>query len=375
MSNKITRRQALAMGAAIGAGLALAPSVKAEKPAGVEKASTGVSASTVAFSPEGNFLVNGKPFFPIGIWIYDLNPDVLADLREHHFNTVVGLLKPAHVKPIEEHELMMIPPASDDFLAVAASSPSLLGWYLEDEPEEHNVDPAVLKKKFDATKKREPTHPIGVTHNQLIGPEKYKESGDFTMTDLYPVTAKRDWPLGAVGRYAAEPKRVHGDGWPVLFFVQTFGGPETDGGLWAQPLPHEVRFMVFDALVSRVNGIFYFSYWPRAANTWAEVAKINAQLRRLTPWLVGNGQEVATKASAEPVRVRARRAGDSWMVIVVNSSPKELEVKLSVEGLPDGKLRMPFDAPREVRVKSGAWAERLEGHEVKVYLAGDDLPL
>jgi len=234
--------------------------------------------------------------------------------------------------------------------------------------------PVFPQAKFDALKKREPTHPIGVTHNQLIGPEKYKDSGDFTMTDVYPVTAKRDWPLGAVGRYAAEPKRVHGEGWPVFTFVQTFGGPETDGGLWAQPLGHEVRFMVFDALVSRANGIFYFSYWPRAAGTWAEVGRVNTQLRRLTPWLVGNGQEAVAKASEDAVRVRARRVGASWMVIVVNTSRKEVEAKLGVEGLADGKLRMPFEGLREIGVKGGGWSERLEGHEVKVYLGQEDLP-
>src|SRR5438045_1267743 len=41
MSNKISRRQALAKGAAIGVGLALTPFVKAEKPAGAEKVSLG----------------------------------------------------------------------------------------------------------------------------------------------------------------------------------------------------------------------------------------------------------------------------------------------------------------------------------------------
>jgi len=41
MSNKISRRQALAKGGAIGVGLALTPFVKAEKPAGAEKVSLG----------------------------------------------------------------------------------------------------------------------------------------------------------------------------------------------------------------------------------------------------------------------------------------------------------------------------------------------
>ncbi len=43
-----------------------------------------------SFRHDGMFVVDGKPFFPLGIWVYNLDSNVMADLREHHFNTVVG---------------------------------------------------------------------------------------------------------------------------------------------------------------------------------------------------------------------------------------------------------------------------------------------
>jgi hypothetical protein len=98
--------------------------------------------------------------------------------------------------------------------------------------------------------------------------------------------------------------------------------PETDNGLWAQPLPHEVRFMVFNALVHRANGIMYFSYWPRAPITWASVAELNRDLERLVPWLLAPGGEATMTSSERPVEVRAKKVGDAgWMILATTRTP------------------------------------------------------
>src|SRR4029078_5710465 len=134
-----------------------------------------------------------------------------------------------------------------------------------------------------------------------------KDACDFTMTDVYPVTANRDWPLSAVGQYTANTRAVHGPHLPDFTFIQTFGGADSDGGKWAQPLPHEVRFMAFSALVHRANGILYFSYWPRAAATWSAIATLNRDIERLAPWLVAPGEEMAASAAHPAIEIRAKK--------------------------------------------------------------------
>src|SRR5438552_1140998 len=189
------------------------------------------SGNKVTFDDQGFCRIDGKRFFPIGVWVYNVNADVLADLHEHRFNTIVGNgVKPADIAAIEKHGLMIIPPGSDEFIKAAKNSSSLLAWYLDDEPEEHNTPPEQVKKMYDALRAKDADHPIGLTHCQLIAPAKFKDACDFTMTDVYPVTANRDWPLSAVGQYTDEPRRVHGKNWTNFTFIQTFGGPESDGG-------------------------------------------------------------------------------------------------------------------------------------------------
>ena len=110
-------------------------------------------AHKVDFGPDGTCRVGGKPFFPIGIWIYGLDADVMADLREHRFNTVVGnSVQPAHVPMLERDGMMCIPEPSDAWLKVGKASPSLLAWYLIDEPEGRGSKPEDVRKMYDELK-------------------------------------------------------------------------------------------------------------------------------------------------------------------------------------------------------------------------------
>jgi hypothetical protein len=332
-------------------------------------ATVALAGTKVDFTKDGTCRVDGKPFFPIGVWVYNLDPAVMADLHEHRFNTVLGNgLLPKDLPLVEKHGMMCIPMASDEFVKAAKDSPSLLAWYLTDEPEEHNETPEQVHASYLALKAKDPNHPIGITHDMLSGPPKYKGSCDFTMTDVYPVTKDRDWPLNAVGGYTDGPRNVHGKGWPNFTFIQTFGGPESDGGKWAQPLPHEVRFMAFNALVHRANGILYFSYWPRAPLTWAAVADINRDIDRLVPWLLADGEEKPAKSSDGAIELRAKTlASGGWMILATNVSPKPVEATLTVERLGGATLKSTLDS-KEVTTTKDQWQERFAAYEAKAYV-------
>jgi hypothetical protein len=325
----------------------------------------------VTFNNEGICLVNGKPFFPIGVFVYNVSTDVMADLHEHHVNTILGVGYTAKDMPlIEAHGMFVVPRPTDDFLALK-DSPSLLAWYLSDEPEEHNVAPADLKKEYDALKRKDKDHPISVVHDMTIGPKNYKGSSDVTITDVYPVTKDRNFPMRAVGDYEDVAREVNGPNWPNFVFVQTFGGPNSDGGKWAQPLPHEVRFMAFSALVHRANGILYFSYWPQATVTWNSISQLNKDITHLVPWLVSPGMEMTASTSDENIQIRARKVGDSWMILTTNLSQKPIDATLTVKDLGDAKLRMPFEN-RERSTKAGQWRERFDAYAEHTYLLGDE---
>jgi hypothetical protein len=57
--------------------------------------------SRVAFNEEGIALVNGKPFFPLGLFTYELNSEVLAELHELQCNTILNGFLPNQMDLIE----------------------------------------------------------------------------------------------------------------------------------------------------------------------------------------------------------------------------------------------------------------------------------
>src|ERR1700742_2957936 len=64
--------------------------------------------SRVTFNAKGIALVDGKPFFPIGVFTYNIDPTVLAELREVQCNTVLHGFNPDQLNLLHDHSLMAV---------------------------------------------------------------------------------------------------------------------------------------------------------------------------------------------------------------------------------------------------------------------------
>ncbi len=321
------------------------------------------------FDKEGIALVDGKPFFPVGMFIYELNTEVLAELHALQCNTVLHGFSTNQLDLLQAHGLMAVCPPEPAWRAAAKSHPVLLAWYLADEPE-GRVPPEAARKQYVELKSHDPNHPIGLCHTAYGALTDYKDACDFTMTDIYPITAKRDKDIMGVSIMMDEARRIHGTNWPQWTYIQIFGGPETDNGIWAVPLPHEVRFMAYQALVHRATGILYFSYWPRQARTWQSVATVNREIQQLVPRLIVQGAESTPKADARAIQVRARRGGPDWGVaIAINTSPGFVQSELQLEKAPRA-LTLPFEGRNATPDSDGRWLERFAPYGVHVYTWG-----
>jgi hypothetical protein len=329
----------------------------------------------VTFDTNGIVQVNGKPFFPVGIWLYDMTGSVLADIHEQQFNTVILHSSDIHrdqLKTLEDHGLMAICQVSDEWFPAAKSSPVLLSWYLSDEPEGHGGTPADLRAQYLQRKQVDPDHPFGLDHFLFEALDKYKDACDYTMTDVYPITRNRDVPITHVGLFMDQARKVHQNpNWPHWTFIQVFGGPDTEGGKWAQPLPHEVRCMTYIALAHRANGILYFSYWPKAPQTWASLGALNREIHRMTPWLVAPGEEREARSSDAAVQVRARQVRKGGILIAVNTGPAFTDTDVTVPGLNAKRLRRLF-RPGELPCSGGRLKDAFGPFEERVYIWGDE---
>ncbi len=328
--------------------------------------------SRVTFNDEGIALVDGKPFFPIGVFTYNIDPTVLAELREVQCNTVLHGFNPDQLTLLHDHGLMAVCETSEPWIKAAKDHPALLAWYLTDEPENRGVTPEGEHKRYADLKKTDPNHPIGLCHTSFEALTKFKDACDVTMTDIYPITKNRDTNIMGVSIMMDEARRIHGQAWPQWTFIQTFGGPESDNGVWAVPLPHELRFMVYQALVHRATGILYFSHWPQQPRTWQSLATLNREIQTLVPRLVSPGREAMLKADDANIQVRLRTAksGKSGLIIAINTSPKFAQTTIHLEG--GRELTSPFEI-RAIKLSSkGEFTERFPPYGAHVYTWGPE---
>ncbi|MBN1900509.1 hypothetical protein JW926_04195 [Candidatus Sumerlaeota bacterium] len=330
-----------------------------------------VHASKVEFTSQGICLVDRKPFFPIGIWLYELNSNVMAEIHDKQFNTIVGGFKPDQLDYIHQHGIKAICFTGEEWIKAAQNHPALLAWYLTDEPESHNKTPEGERARYLALKKSDPNHPIGLCHFLFEALSKYKDACDFTLTDVYPVTANRDVPLVNVGIHVAEARRIHGPDWANWAFIQVFGGPDADGGKWAQPLPHEVRCMAYIALVHGATGILYFSYWQKAPDTWNSLRDLNRELHRIIPWLVAKGDELNIKSSNPQVHVRARKVKTNAIILAVNTSPVFCNTTFEIESEGTRALK-ELSRNRLLRMLRGRFSDSFGPYEAKAYVWGQE---
>lgn len=329
--------------------------------------------SRVSFDAEGIVLVDGKLFFPIGVFTYNIDPIVLAELREVHCNTVLHGFNPDQLNLLHDHGLMAVCETSEPWIKAAKDHPALLAWYLTDEPENRGVTPEDEHKQYLDLKKTDPNHPIGLCHTSFEAMTKFKDACDFTMTDIYPITKNRDTNIMGVSIMMDEARRIHGQGWPQWTYIQTFGGPESDNGVWAVPLPHELRFMTYQALVHRATGILYFSYWPQQPRTWQSLATLNGEIHRLVPRLVAPGHDAMLKADNASIQVRQRveNKKDAGLVIAINTTPKFVQTVLHLDHGAD-KITTPFEGRMITPSTKGELTERFPPYGVHVYTWGPE---
>jgi len=329
------------------------------------------ASAKVEFDAAGIARVDGAPFFPVGIFTYHLDSTVMAEIHEQQFNTIIHGFSIADLDTLHAHGLMAVCSTAPEWIEAASTHPSLLAWYLTDEPESRGLSPETERERYLQLKAKDPHHPIGLCHFLFESLAVYKDACDFTMTDVYPVTANRDVPLINVGIHIDEARRIHGPNWPNWAYIQVFGGPDTDGGKWAQPLPHEVRCMAYIALVHRATGILYFSYWPRAPRTWDSIGGLNREIHRIKPWLVAEGIEAESRASDSRIHVRARKTGGGGILLAVNTQPTFVESDVIVTGGPSAELTMPF-ACRKARIADGRLKDSFGPYEAKAYTWGEE---
>ena len=334
--------------------------------------------ATTALRDDGALLVDGEPFFPIGIYSvrkcafngFNLE-NAFADLKEAGFNTV--LMNGTRGKDYDEFLPLadrmglktFIPPMrhfgediyEKGLVPQRRKHSSIIAWYLADDtsswasPSEvadrHRVcrilDPGRITLQADPP----------VTVGGLCRYAPYVHSTDVFLPEIYPyrdgstgseiATFVRD--MRAVNDAVAENGSPAKGIWPIVQFFDGWGHSYF-------PSEKELRAQCFAALAHRARGLMLYLYGSRneeknhgAVSTperWASTRRVFREVASLqSDLLLRDAAEQPSAMVLEGPAVDARgqpsisfllKAGEKPLLIAVNSANERVRVRFGVKG-------------------------------------------
>jgi hypothetical protein len=358
-------------------------------------------------------LVNGQPFFPLGLYESPGSEAYMKKLAAAGFNLCMTGGGPAPslkrlLDTVQQNHMKLWLTVSDtlDFskdadqkreqltqlVNTVGAHPALLCWESIDEPAWGSQNADGLYDGYSFLRALDQQRPIWTNHaprNTIAELAHFNRATDIGGLDIYPVPEPQqqsDLPnktISVVGDECDKNTRAVAGEKPIFMVLQGFGwaelskvqGQETKA---IMPTLAQSRFMAYESIVHGANGILYWGthYTQKPSPFWSDLKSLVSELAAMQGVLGSEtyqGQDRAAFATAvHGVRLTEKRLDGRTYLILVNEKPEAARVALTVPALKANRLRRLFEG-RKVAVRNGCLALRLTGYDVAVL--SDDMAL
>ena len=361
----------------------------------------------VTVRPSDNMLlVDGKPFFPIGIYEAPGTELYLKQLSDAGFNLchMPGGSGPALqtlLDRVQAHNMKMWlsvsglldfskdPDAKRKQLADIVKSvgrhPALLLWESMDEPVWGGQNADGYYDGYSFLRALDQQRPIWTNHaprNTIAELSYFNRATDLAGLDVYPVPepqTQSDLPnktISVVGDECDKNTRAVNGQKPIFMVLQGFGWAELSkkpGQTVKAVMPTlaQSRFMAYQSVVHGANGILYWGthYTAKPSQFWSELRSLTSELGAMEDVLASESVRGKAAASlAQPKntgRLVHKRLNGHNYVILVNESAEPVPVTVHIPGASGASLRRLFEEAR-VPMSGGTARLTLAGYDVAV---------
>lgn len=296
----------------------------------------------VTFDRIGRTIVDGKPFFPLGMYwsvskpyhpyqlpVIDTNS--ILTYAKGPFNCVMPYKPPTReqLDICNAHGIKVIYPSYDrKTIATFKEHPALLAWYVNDEKGiEHLPD---LTRRYLAVKESDPDHPAWMCVYQYAQIRDLMPTFDCMGVDPYPI------PSGEIGMGYTWAKTAHEGTMgmrPLWYVPQAFDWASfrTDGK-GRMPTRDEMRNMAWQGIAGGANGLVFYSYTylMKSPTTpfdkgFADVCAVAQEVRNLFPVLLSDGTPPIFAVKDDNLAVRTWCKGGKLYLLAVNRTCDELK--------------------------------------------------
>lgn len=366
---------------------------------------------------DGTTLIDGVPFFPIGVYGVSPYPSngfsldkAFADLKAAGFNFAQSYFDgrtDAFLAAAERAGFKLwvgVDGPDERLLDVERHSPAILAWYVGDDTAMY-FTPEELRDRSDSLRAVDPTR-LSTQADVVAGPETsrylpYVDGTDAFLPEIYPF--RGDEPKWGERGVAATLRDVRtcradaelvGDGPKSIWaIIQSFKG----WGWKRFPTFRELNATSFAALAAGANGIVWYTYGDQVPpgsesenygscafpENWANLTTVSKRIAALETVLaertrpdlqptatVLNGPELDPLGGPSVVSL-LKVSGGEITVVAVNASPEPVEVRFDFSATAPSDAQIPverlFEDGATATLDGGFLVDRFEGFDVRVY--------
>jgi len=346
-----------------------------------------VDARTCRIDEHCRLLVNGRPFFPLGMYFSGIEEADLRTYADSAFNCLMpyGGATREQMDLAQQLGLKIIytvkdayfgsqwcPPeirSADDERAYIESKvrqfrrhPALLAWYLNDELPLEYVDRLEAHQQW--LEELDPDHPTWVVLYQVDQVAQYAQTYDVIGTDPYPIP---DRPARAAGQWARTTKASLGYTRAAWMVPQAFNWAcyrPTEADTLRPPTDGELRSMAWQCIAEGANGLVFYSFFDIKRDPamsfdehWTRLRRLAAEIDEMAPVVLSVEEVPPIRAKpAEWLHWTVRQRGHTTYLIAVNDEDAEHVARFTLPRVPS-----------QVRVRGEAGT--------RLGIGGTDLPV
>ena len=332
----------------------------------------------VAFDRFGRTLVDGKPFFPLGMYARDVTPEALALYTN---GTPYNCIMPYHMPSKEmldacrDAGLMVICSVKDFVYGVnedrerfrsredsfahiagmvraAKDHPATLAWYANDESPPRQID--TLRDLKHMIHELDPDHPVWHVTDKPWKVRPFLGSYDVIGQDPYPIgLSGADADIGRAATDALMTREAMYDTVPMWHVPQAFNwawqkGHKSDASRY--PTAKELVSMTWQPIAAGANGLIYYAFHRICmATKGAErdeclrrAAVAAAEVKAKMPILLSKPGPVVLSAPKGMVCRTWRSAPGVTTLLAVNTTREAVSGTVTLaDGLPPQAVELP----------------------------------
>lgn len=323
-----------------------------------------------SYIDEEQYLVlNGKRFFPLGLYIgnspsSDIALKELEEIADSPFDTILnynindgtvrqirtyldiansrGLKVIYSLKDIYEGT-QYYPGRVDRFVGEEnivkglinefKEHPAIIAWYVNDELPPKYIPR--LEKRYKLIKSLDPSRPTYAVLYQVDEMKSYINTADIFGADPYPIPYK---PISMVSNWTRKVKGSVGNQKGIWMVPQIHNTSIYTKDRYRGPTFDEIRCMAYQCIVNGSRGLIFYSYFDLKRDPdgyesrWADVKRLGKEIKSLIPILLSSDKppKVQMTSSSKDICFVAKQYDGSTYVIAVNASNRGEKVEFTI---------------------------------------------